>query len=70
MTSSVSRVPRLLLVVLSGAAALLLFLLPLAPAGAQAPAPAPAQAAAVGVGVTDRAGVLSPGDQDLLRAET
>ncbi|WP_216693434.1 DUF5129 domain-containing protein [Dietzia psychralcaliphila] len=71
MISSVSRL-RLLLVVLSGAAALLLFLLPLAPAGAQAPAPAPApgQATAVGVGITDGAGVLSPGDQDLLRTET
>lgn len=71
MTSSVSRVPRLLLVVLFGIAALLL-LLPFAPAGAQAPAPAqaPAAASAVGVGITDRAGVLSPGDQDLLRGET
>ncbi|MBC7271601.1 MAG: DUF5129 domain-containing protein [Streptomyces sp.] len=72
MTSSVSRPLRLLLVVLSGAAALLLMLLPLAPAGAQAPAPAPAPAqdSTVGVGVTDRAGVLSAGDQDLLRTET
>ncbi|MDV8002087.1 DUF5129 domain-containing protein [Rhodococcus sp. IEGM 1408] len=70
MTSSVSRVPRLPLVVLFGIAALLLLLLPLAPAGAQAPAPAPARAPAVGVGITDRAGVLSPGDQDLLRGET
>lgn len=71
MTSSVSRVPRLLLVMLFGIAALLL-LLPFPPAGAQAPAPAqaPAAASAVGVGITDRAGVLSPGDQDLLRGET
>ena len=64
--------------VLSGVAAALLlalFLLPFAPARAQAPAapadPAEAPAAAeVAVGVTDRAGVLSSGDQDLLRAET
>ncbi|MBB1032091.1 DUF5129 domain-containing protein, partial [Dietzia sp. SLG310A2-38A2] len=72
MTSPVSRVPRLLIVVLSGAAALLLMLLPLAPARAQAPAPAPApeQTVTVGVGVTDLAGVLSAGDQDLLRTET
>ncbi|EYT62099.1 hypothetical protein H483_0111335 [Dietzia sp. UCD-THP] len=76
MTRSVSRRLRLLLAVLSGAAALLLMLLPLAPAGAQAPAPAPAQApapaedATIDVGITDMAGVLSPGDQELLRAET
>ncbi|PAY24607.1 DUF5129 domain-containing protein [Dietzia natronolimnaea] len=74
MTRSVSRHLRLLLVVLSGAAALLLMLLPLAPAGAQAPAPAPAPAPAqpsvVEVGVTDPAGVLSSGDRVLLRVET
>ena len=48
---------------------------PAAPAETQAPpAPAaPAEApsvAEVAVGVTDRAGVLSPGDQELLRTET
>lgn len=67
-----------LLVVLAGVAALVLLLFPLAPARAQAPAPAPAPAPAqtqapaqtVEVGITDRAGVLSPGDQDLLRTET
>jgi len=67
--------PVRLLVLLAGAALLMLALLPLTggPARAQAPAPAPARAPAassVGVGITDRAGVLSPGDQDLLRAET
>jgi uncharacterized membrane protein YgcG len=70
MTSSVSRVPRLLLVVLLGAAALLLLLMPFAPARAQAPAPAPAESQLVGVGVDDRAGVLSDGDKELLRTET
>lgn len=61
-----------LLVVLAGAAALALLLFPLTPVRAQAPAPAPAPAPAqtVEVGITDRAGVLSPGDQDLLRTET
>ena len=61
-----------LLVVLAGAAALVLLLFPLTPVRAQAPAPAPAPAPAqtVEVGITDRAGVLSPGDQDLLRTET
>ncbi|WP_194862003.1 DUF5129 domain-containing protein, partial [Dietzia sp. SYD-A1] len=38
------------------------------PAPAQAPADAPARA--IDVGITDQAGVLSPGDQDLLRVET
>ncbi|MDX2357826.1 DUF5129 domain-containing protein [Dietzia sp. PP-33] len=70
MTSSVSRVPRLLLVVLLGAAALLLLLMPFAPARAQAPAPAPAESQLVSVGVDDRAGVLSDGDKELLRTET
>lgn len=71
MTRPVPLVLRLL-VVLAGAAALLLLVWPAGPAArAQAPAPAPAQAPAeVAVGITDRAGSLSDGDEDLLRTET
>lgn len=73
MTRSTPALVRLS-AVLAGAALLLLVLLPLTigPARAQAPAPAqvPAQAQSVGVGITDRPGVLSTGDQDLLRTET
>ena len=77
MTRAISPVLRLL-VALVGAA---LFLLsaghlaggPAARAQAPAPAPAPADTApatTVSVGVTDRAGLLSDGDDDLLRTET
>ena len=83
MTRATSPVLRLL-VALVGAALFLLSagLLAGGPARAQAPAPAPAPAdtatapadtapaTAVSVGVTDRAGLLSAGDDDLLRTET
>ncbi|KAA0918112.1 DUF5129 domain-containing protein [Dietzia sp. ANT_WB102] len=59
-----------LAVVWCGVAAALLFMFQVGAAQAQAPAPAPAQTGAVDVGITDRAGVLSSGDQDLLRGET
>ena len=65
--------PLRLLVVLAGAVALALLLLPsiAGPSHAQAPAPpAPAAESTVAVGIVDRAGVLSDGDRDLLRAET
>lgn len=78
--AAIDPVPGRAAVLCGVAAALLLalFLLPFAPARAQAPAQAPAPtapveapaAAEVAVGVTDRAGVLSSGDQDLLRTET
>lgn len=73
MITPAPRVPLRLLVVLVGAAALFLLAWPPGPAAraqAPAPAPAPAPAQAVAVGITDRADALSPGDEDLLRAET
>ena len=83
MIRSMPRNRLRLLVVLYGAALLLLLVTPLVggPARAQAPSPdqvrtqAPAPidvpaSALVEVGITDRVGVLSDGDHDLLRAET
>src|SRR5690606_18300761 len=70
MTRTTTAPTLRLLVVVAGVVGLLLLLFPLASARAQAPAPAEAPARAVEVGITDRAGVLSPGDQDLLRTET
>lgn len=76
MTRSSSYSALRLLAVLAGAALLLLLAWPFVggPARAQAPAPAPAPAEApveaVNVGITDPAGVLSDGDEDLLRGET
>ena len=74
MTRATSPVLRLLVACVG--AALFLFLtgsLAGGPARAQAPAPAPvdpAPASTVSVGIVDRAGVLSDGDEDLLRTET
>ncbi|WP_264887555.1 DUF5129 domain-containing protein [Dietzia sp. NCCP-2495] len=77
MTRPVPRVLIRLLVALAGAAALLTMLAwsPGSVAHAQAPAEAPAPTAdepeqAVEVEITDRADVLSSGDEDLLRTET
>lgn len=74
MTRATSPALRLL-VACVGAALFLLLTGSLAggPARAQVPAPAPvdpAPASTVSVGIVDRAGVLSDGDEDLLRAET
>ena len=75
MTRADSPLLRLF-VVCVGAAALFLLMVGSpgsGPARAQAPAPAPADPAptsTVSVGIIDRAGVLSDGDEDLLRAET